>query len=191
MRKNATSEIATRRHRDLTIFTMLRLPSHRTQQCPPVARAARYQTMPHPGRLFGEWRLQELGRHGRLAWLGVAYQQWWHTPYVGLGATYATGSWRVTREVITSPFVVAEDKDHHNQWDLLFTEDFAPDWKVGLSLGAEYAVSVRLSLTAKRGCLSSEAFFGCLWVASLSTIRCRSRRLSATRSISRSKRKNS
>ncbi len=90
--------------------------------------------------------------------LGVAYQQWWHTPYVGLGATYAAGSWRVTGEVITSPFVVAEDKDHHNQRDLLFTEDFAPDWMVGLSLGAEYAVSVRFSLTTKRGCLSSQAF---------------------------------
>ncbi|WP_201842891.1 omptin family outer membrane protease [Microvirga zambiensis] len=81
--------------------------------------------------------------------LGVAYQQWWHTPYVGLGATYTAGSWRVTGEVITSPFVVVKAKDHHNLRDLLFTEDFAPDWMVGVDLGAEYAVSERLSLTAK------------------------------------------
>ncbi|HZH51916.1 MAG TPA: omptin family outer membrane protease [Microvirga sp.] len=81
--------------------------------------------------------------------LGIAYQQWWHTPYLGVGASYASGPLKVTAEFITSPFVMSSDKDHHNLRDIVFKERFSPNWMVGVTLGAEYALTDSISLTGR------------------------------------------
>lgn len=81
--------------------------------------------------------------------LGIAYQQWWHTPYLGLGMRYSAGVLAVNAEVIGSPFVVSRDKDHHNLRDLVFEENFAPTWMAGAALGLEYAISKDIALTGR------------------------------------------
>ncbi|MCB5174886.1 omptin family outer membrane protease [Microvirga lenta] len=81
--------------------------------------------------------------------LGIAYQQWWHTPYLGLGASYSAGPLKVNAEFIASPFVMSSDKDHHNLRNIVFEERFSPDWMVGVTLGAEYALTDTVSLTGQ------------------------------------------
>jgi outer membrane protease len=81
--------------------------------------------------------------------LGIAYQQWWHTPYLGLGGSWQAGRAKLGFEVITSPFVASYDKDHHKLRDLVFEERFSPTWMVGVTLGAEYALMDRISVTGR------------------------------------------
>jgi outer membrane protease len=81
--------------------------------------------------------------------LSIGYQQWWHTPYIGLGANYAAGPTKLSAEVIASPFVMSHDKDHHNLRNLVFEERFDADWMVGVTVGAEYALTNTLSLTGR------------------------------------------
>lgn len=81
--------------------------------------------------------------------LGIAYQQWWHTPYLGLGMRYFTDALTVNAEVIGSPFVMSRDKDHHNLRDLVFEENFASDWMAGAALGLEYALTDSVTLTGR------------------------------------------
>ena len=69
--------------------------------------------------------------------LGIAYQQWWQTPYLGLGLSYASDNVAITGEVIGSPWVRARDKDHHVLRNNLFEEDFKSAAMLGASLGAE------------------------------------------------------
>lgn len=81
--------------------------------------------------------------------LGIGYQQWWDTPYLGLGASYSDGSWTVSSEVIGSPFVMARDQDHHALRDLVFKENFSMSSMVGATLGAEYTFAPGLSLAGR------------------------------------------
>ncbi len=81
--------------------------------------------------------------------LGIAYQQWWHTPYIGLGGSYTSGPVKIIAEFITSPLVMGRDKDHHNMRDIVFKETFSPSWMVGATLGIEYAVTDMLALTGR------------------------------------------
>ncbi len=81
--------------------------------------------------------------------LGISYQQWWHTPYVGLAMDYTSGPLKITGETIGSPLVIARDKDSHHLRDIVFREKFTRDWMVGFSLGVEYVVSERVALTAR------------------------------------------
>ncbi|WP_230532992.1 omptin family outer membrane protease [Microvirga roseola] len=81
--------------------------------------------------------------------LGIAYQQWWHTPYLGLGVRYTGDNLTVNAEVIGSPFVMAHDKDHHNLRGLVFEEAFAPDRMLGAALGVEYALTDSIALTGR------------------------------------------
>jgi outer membrane protease len=81
--------------------------------------------------------------------LGIAYQQWWHTPYLGIGAAYTAGATKLHAEVIASPFVMSHDKDHHNMRNLVFKEQFDADWMVGVTVGAEYALTDTISLMGR------------------------------------------
>ncbi len=78
--------------------------------------------------------------------LQIAYQQWWHIPYLGLGFRYGSGPLTVTAELIGSPLVGVRDKDNHVDI-ALFKEAFSPTVMAGASLGAELAVTDRISLT--------------------------------------------
>jgi outer membrane protease len=81
--------------------------------------------------------------------LGIAYQQWWHTPYLGVGAIYSGEKFKLTAELIGSPLVMARDKDHHNSRNLVFKERFTPSWMLGATLAVEYALSAQVALTAR------------------------------------------
>ncbi|QPC86797.1 omptin family outer membrane protease [Mesorhizobium sp. NBSH29] len=67
----------------------------------------------------------------------IGYEQWWHTPYLGLGVTYEAPEFRMRGEIIGSPFVFARDRDHHFARDLVFTETFGASSMLGVSLAAE------------------------------------------------------
>lgn len=81
--------------------------------------------------------------------LAIAYQQWWHTPYLGVGIAYKAERINVDTEVIASPFVMSRDKDHHNLRNIVFTERFSPDWMIGATIGVEYALSEQITLTSR------------------------------------------
>jgi outer membrane protease len=87
--------------------------------------------------------------------LQIAYQQWWHAPYLGLGMRYAEGPWTVAAEVIGTPFAKARDKDHHVDI-AIFKESFSHSAMVGASFSAEYAVTQNLSLV---GTFEAQRFF--------------------------------
>ena len=67
----------------------------------------------------------------------IGYEQWWHTPYIGLGVTYEAPRFRLTGEIIGSPFVMSRDRDHHYLRNLIFTESFDTTQMIGVSLSAE------------------------------------------------------
>jgi plasminogen activator len=80
--------------------------------------------------------------------LGIAYQQWWHTPYLGLGTSVASGPATLTAELIGSPLVYGRDRDHH-VGSTLFTEVFSPSAMVGATLAAEVALTPQVSFVAR------------------------------------------
>jgi plasminogen activator len=81
--------------------------------------------------------------------LGIAYQQTWRTPYLGLGVATTSGDWSFSGEIIGSPFVMADDKDHHVLRSLVFREKFGLSSMVGASASAEYRITPMFSLTGR------------------------------------------
>jgi plasminogen activator len=81
--------------------------------------------------------------------LGIAYQQWWQTPYLGLGLSYAVDDLVVTGEVIGSGWVSARAKDYHALRDLVFEDTFSSSPMIGASVGVEYRVSPMWSATGR------------------------------------------
>ncbi len=81
--------------------------------------------------------------------LGIAYQQWFDTPYVGVGAVYNTADWTVSTEIIGSPFVMSRDKDYHALRTTLFREDFDMSGMLGASAGLEYRLSPVFSIAGR------------------------------------------
>jgi outer membrane protease len=55
---------------------------------------------------------------------GIDYEQVFEVPYAGIGARILFGESSGTAYVIYSPFVQAEDRDHHIHRDLKFKETF-------------------------------------------------------------------
>jgi plasminogen activator len=80
--------------------------------------------------------------------LEISYQQWWHTPYLGLGVSYVSGPLSLTIEAIGSPFVSARDRDNHVDI-ALFKEAFHRSAMIGGSVSAELALSQRISVVAR------------------------------------------
>lgn len=81
--------------------------------------------------------------------LGIAYEQWWDTPYIGLGAFYRADEISVGAEVIGSPFVMARDKDYHSLRSTLFKETYAPSGMMGAAVSAEYHLTSSVSLVGR------------------------------------------
>lgn len=81
--------------------------------------------------------------------LAISYEQWWDTPYLGLGAVYNSDSWAVSTEILGSPFVMSRTKDYHALRTTLFREELEMSGMVGASLGVEYRVSPTLSLAGR------------------------------------------
>ncbi|TGD95595.1 omptin family outer membrane protease [Methylobacterium nonmethylotrophicum] len=81
--------------------------------------------------------------------LGIAYQQWWQTPYLGVGGSYAFDDWSVSAELIGSPFAIGYDKDHHNLRSLVFKEDFGTTGMYGANASFEYRFSPLLSAVGR------------------------------------------
>ena len=79
--------------------------------------------------------------------ISIAYQQWWHTPYIGLGVAYASGPLALNLELIGSPFVIAHDRDNHVE--SLFKEAFRPTTMVGAAITAELELTRQFSLVAR------------------------------------------
>lgn len=81
--------------------------------------------------------------------LGIAYEQWWDTPYFGIGAAYNGVDWSVTGELIGSPFVFGRDKDHHALRNLVFREKLEMSGMIGFALGTEYRFTPNISLVGR------------------------------------------
>ena len=73
--------------------------------------------------------------------LGITYQQWWQTPYIGFGLSYSVDDLAVTGEVIGSGWVKANAEDHHVLRDLVFEDKFSQSLMIGATVGAEYRFS--------------------------------------------------
>ncbi|MCF4129776.1 omptin family outer membrane protease [Methylobacterium sp. SyP6R] len=81
--------------------------------------------------------------------IGVAYQQWWQTPYVGIGGSFAYDDWSVSGELIGSPFAYGNDKDHHAARHLVFREDFGTTGMFGATASVEYRINPFLSAVGR------------------------------------------
>jgi outer membrane protease len=81
--------------------------------------------------------------------LGVAYQQWWDTPYLGLGVAYNVDDWTVSAEAIGSPIVMGRAQDHHNLRDLVIKDSFQPANMGAVSAGLEYRLMPGVSLAGR------------------------------------------
>jgi plasminogen activator len=79
----------------------------------------------------------------------LAYQQWWSTPYLGLGVMYKAGLVTLTGEIIASAWATARSTDHHTLRDLVIKSDFRPTTFFGATLGAEYRYTDWVSFTAR------------------------------------------
>lgn len=81
--------------------------------------------------------------------IGIAYQQWWQTPYIGVGGSFAYDDWSVSGEVIGSPFSMGRDKDHHALRSLIFREDFGTTGMIGTTASVEYRFNPFLSAVGR------------------------------------------
>jgi plasminogen activator len=79
----------------------------------------------------------------------VDYQQWWRTPYVGLGAGYALPGLRLSGKVIASPFAQVEDADVHIENAQRFTGDFGDTTMTAVTLRAEHDLTENMMLTGE------------------------------------------
>ncbi len=81
--------------------------------------------------------------------LGIAYQQWWQTPYAGVGGSFKYDDWSVSGELIGSPFAIGNDKDHHAMRYLVFRENFGITGMIGTTASVEYRFNPFLSLVGR------------------------------------------
>ncbi len=90
--------------------------------------------------------------------LSSSYDQWWHTPYIGIGASYDGGSYRLMAEVIGSPIVFASDRARMNSiaadQNFIYYSNYISEadyqtWMVGTTIGGEVRLTDALALTGK------------------------------------------
>jgi plasminogen activator len=80
---------------------------------------------------------------------GIAYQQWWNSPYLGLGAQAVSGPVTLRLELVASPFAWGRDDDHRVNDDgsqTVFKETFSHARMLGATATAAYRVSDHASL---------------------------------------------
>jgi outer membrane protease len=71
---------------------------------------------------------------------GIDYEQTFDIPYVGVQLAMTASSVRATAYLLYSPFVIAEDKDHHIFRDLYFREEF--DGGDFIALGGDVSIDL-------------------------------------------------
>lgn len=81
--------------------------------------------------------------------LGIAYEQWWDTPYFGFGVHYRGDDLSVSTEIFGSPFTYSRDKDLHALRSTLFKETFEPFGMFGANLAVEYRLSSMWSVAGR------------------------------------------
>ena len=81
--------------------------------------------------------------------IGIAYEQWWDAPYLGLGAAYSEHDWTFTLEGIGSPYVTVRDNDFHALRTTLFKGSFDATTMAGVNAGLEYRWSDAMSLAGR------------------------------------------
>lgn len=81
--------------------------------------------------------------------LGIAYQQEWQTPYLGIGGKMAFGDWTASGELIGSPVSIGNAKDHHALRYLVYKDSMSPTGMVGFDAALEYRVTPVLSVVGR------------------------------------------
>ncbi len=81
------------------------------------------------------------------AGLGITYEQWWETPYIGLQAKAEHGRWSFMGKIIGSWWADGHDEDNHHLRGLLFTEEFGSSDMIGATAQLGYNVQRGLSVT--------------------------------------------
>ena len=83
------------------------------------------------------------------AGVGISYQQWWRTPYLGIGWTRSFGAYQLSLRGSGSTWASAHDRDHHHLRSLLFTERFraASTFALSAELGYQVRPGLRLTLS--------------------------------------------
>lgn len=79
----------------------------------------------------------------------ITYEQWFDTPYIGLGFSTRTSKMEFYGRVIGSMLVQAGDKDRHHLRNLLFEEDFENGDMLGIDLGLAYCFTSHWAMTAE------------------------------------------
>lgn len=81
--------------------------------------------------------------------MGIAYQQWWDTPYLGIGAYYRSNDFSLSTEIYGSPISYVRSQDYHALRSLVFKDNFTPSGMVGANIGIEYQITPMVSLTGR------------------------------------------
>ena len=79
---------------------------------------------------------------------GITYEQWFNTPYIGVGFQADLTPITLTGRIIGSTLVDAEDEDHHHMRNLLFEEDFESGDMISLDLAGTYQWTDQWAFTA-------------------------------------------
>jgi len=76
----------------------------------------------------------------------ISYEQWWETPYVGLGGSIGIERWTLSAEVIGSLWARGRDRDDHHIRQLLFEESFSNVRMFGANVGVSCDLTKHLSI---------------------------------------------
>jgi plasminogen activator len=79
--------------------------------------------------------------------LGISYEQWWSTPYLGLEVSRTFGKLDLKARGIFSDWGEGHDRDHHHNRSILFKETFDNVRVYGADVGARYALTERVGVT--------------------------------------------
>lgn len=90
--------------------------------------------------------------------LSSAYDQWWHTPYVGIGAQHDGAGYSLMAEVIGSPIVFANDRARmigiEADQSFIYYSNYVSEadyntWMIGATVGGEVRLTEAFALTGK------------------------------------------
>ncbi len=76
----------------------------------------------------------------------ITYEQWFNTPYIGLGLNTSYGRWTLSGEVTGSWWANANDLDNHVMRTTEFRDSFSKVGMLGLNARVDYALSEQFSL---------------------------------------------
>ena len=79
--------------------------------------------------------------------VGISYEQWWKTPYIGLAMSGHAGNLDFSGRAIFSDWGEGKDRDHHHSRSLLFHEQFEDVRMFGIDVGVRYPLTDRVGIT--------------------------------------------